>query len=723
MKNNIIKSACVAAVMLTGAVNADAAERHAQGGTLTVPIITQTFVDDFNPYSAAQADMVSGTMYEPLWATNVLQGENNWRLASGFSYADDLLSMTINLKSGLTWSDGETLDADDVVFSMNLGRDDAKLDATGQWSAGKIASVEALDATTVRINFTEIDGTIDWHIPRLTVVPKHIFKDVEDISTFANSNPVGSGPITEVKKVRDNQIEICRNPHYYKADQGLPYLDCIKFRQYSDNSQIQPALINDEIDWGSNFIADIDKTYVATNPDTHGYWYPANDLINVYLNTREKPFSDINFRQAFSMALDRPTIVDLAAYGYPTIEEHVTGIGEFYKAHFNDEVNAKYDYLAEYNPERAMALLDEAGYKDSDGDGFLENPDGSEINFDIQVVNGWTDWVQTVQMVTEYLAEIGIKANTRTVDWGVYDEALKDGTYQASISWSHIGVDPILVYRDYFYSAQRGLSWHTNHGIGSPEVDALIDEYTAISDSERRKAILAELMHYTAQNMPFVQVFSNPTWYQYNSTRIGGWATAENPIVQPVFYGADRKLILFEQLYATDMVAPDWQVKMLGDVVGDWVLAPEAGAFAVGPTLGDASWWANSAEDVTTRACLFDDVFSFDADGSFANQMGGETWVESWQGVAADSCGAPVAPHDSSNVATYSFDGDTAALTINGLGAHVGLPKVINGGELASPADAAASVTYVVTELTADAMTLDINFGPGYWRYKLVPAL
>nr|MCS5595059.1 hypothetical protein [Porticoccaceae bacterium] len=64
-----------------------------------------------------------------------------------------------------------------------------------------------------------------------------------------------------------------------------------------------------------------------------------------------------------------------------------------------------------------------------------------------------------------------------------------------------------------------------------------------------------------------------------------------------------------------------------------------------------------------------------------------------------------------------------AALTINGLGAHVGLPKVINGGELASPADAAASVTYVVTELTADAMTLDINFGPGYWRYKLVPAL
>jgi hypothetical protein len=174
-----------------------------------------------------------------------------------------------------------------------------------------------------------------------------------------------------------------------------------------------------------------------------------------------------------------------------------------------------------------------------------------------------------------------------------------------------------------------------------------------------------------------------------------------------------------------------WRFKLVpaplpASIAGAWVLAPEAGALGVGPALGDIGWWSNSAEDVTTRACLFDDVFSFGADGSFANQMGGETWLEAWQGVAADSCGAPVAPHDSHDLlafATYSHDAAAATLKIDGLGAHVGLPKVINGGELASSADAAASVTYEVTELTADAMTLDINFGPGYWRFKLVPAL
>jgi len=104
----------------------------AQGGTLTVPIITQTFVEDFNPYSGAQGDLVTGTMFEPLWVLNTLKGEINWRLAESFKYSDDLRSITISLKDGLTWSDGQILDSEDLAFSLNLGKDDAKLDVTGQ---------------------------------------------------------------------------------------------------------------------------------------------------------------------------------------------------------------------------------------------------------------------------------------------------------------------------------------------------------------------------------------------------------------------------------------------------------------------------------------------------------------------------------------------------------------------------------------------------------------
>ena len=155
-------------------------------------------------------------------------------------------------------------------------------------------------------------------------------------------------------------------------------------------------------------------------------------------------------------------------------------------------------------------------------------------------------------------------------------------------------------------------------------------------------------------------------------------------------------------------------------IVGDWKLAPMAAALGVGWDAANATgWWSNSADDVTTRACLFDDIFRFGEDGSFANVMGSETWLEGWQGVDSDQCGTPVAPHDGSNAATYTHDASTGALVLTGKGAHVGLPKAFNGGELTTPADAPDSVTYTVTELSESAMTVQINYFDTYvWQYK-----
>ena len=155
-------------------------------------------------------------------------------------------------------------------------------------------------------------------------------------------------------------------------------------------------------------------------------------------------------------------------------------------------------------------------------------------------------------------------------------------------------------------------------------------------------------------------------------------------------------------------------------IVGDWKLAPIAGALGVGWDAANATgWWSNSADDVTTRACLFDDIFRFGEDGSFANVMGSETWLEGWQGVDSDQCGTPVAPHDGSNAATYTHDASTGALVLTGKGAHVGLPKAFNGGELTTPADAPDSITYTVTEISDSAMTVQINYFDTYvWQYK-----
>ena len=156
-------------------------------------------------------------------------------------------------------------------------------------------------------------------------------------------------------------------------------------------------------------------------------------------------------------------------------------------------------------------------------------------------------------------------------------------------------------------------------------------------------------------------------------------------------------------------------------LAGDWKLAPEAAALAVGPNQGDENWWSNSTGDLFFRDCLFDDIYRFHPDGTFENVMGDLTWLEPWQNPEAEEkCALPVAPHNGSNPATWQYNNQLSTLTINGLGAHIGLPKATNGYEISSPSSAVSSIVYTVSSLSATNMTLDIFWGYGWWRFKLV---
>ena len=517
------------------------ADNIKQGGTLTVPIINSGFVENFNPYTSG--DLVAGVIFEPLMVFNQMTGKTDYHLLKSAGYSEDLKTITFKLRDGLQWSDGKPLTAKDVVYSYELSKDAPAFDLKGIWPAGNVKSVKAVDATTVVFELDHADSTLLWDLATYHVVPEHIWSKVKDLTTFMNPNPVGSGPMTKVTYVKSQQMQLCRNDNYYLPNR--PYLDCITYRSYNDNSQIQPALMKGEIDWGSNFIADVENTYVAADPEHNHFWYPANDAIHLYVNTKKAPFDNLNVRKALSMALNRDDIVDIAAFGYPTANYHVGGIGALYKSFISKDVTAKYKNITKYDPKKAMQLLDQAGYKDLDGDGFRDMPNGEKIEFDIEVVNGWTDWIQVVQMVTEYYEEVGIKANVKTVDWAVYDKSLKNSKYSMSINWSMNSVNPIIAYQEYFLTERIGKSFHAGHGVHSPKIDALIKSFGLTNDLKKQQAILDELQEFTAAHLPFIPLFSNPTWYQYNTSKIVGWPTQENPYVRPVWYdGGTRNTIL-----------------------------------------------------------------------------------------------------------------------------------------------------------------------------------
>ncbi|MEX0275525.1 MAG: family 16 glycosylhydrolase [Flavobacteriaceae bacterium] len=154
---------------------------------------------------------------------------------------------------------------------------------------------------------------------------------------------------------------------------------------------------------------------------------------------------------------------------------------------------------------------------------------------------------------------------------------------------------------------------------------------------------------------------------------------------------------------------------------GSWVMANEPGSLGVGPAAGDTSWWAIDGTGLVQRTCYFNDTYVFGEDGSFTNNLGDETWLEEWQSGAPDACGAPVAPHDGSASATYSYDPTAGTLTLTGAGAYLGLPKAVNAGELPN-VDVPDSTTYQVTlSENGNVMNVSIEAGPGvFWQYKMV---
>lgn len=153
------------------------------------------------------------------------------------------------------------------------------------------------------------------------------------------------------------------------------------------------------------------------------------------------------------------------------------------------------------------------------------------------------------------------------------------------------------------------------------------------------------------------------------------------------------------------------------DLIGTWMLTPAAGTLAVGPEDGNYEWWTNSAEDVTTRGCFFDDTWEFTADGNLVINTGGNTWLETWQGVDSEQCGAPVAPHVDGTY-TYVHDEAAGTLLLEGQGAFLGLPKATDVGEIGNQIqEAPASRTFNVQTLSSSTLVVRVLAGEAHWQF------
>jgi len=308
-----------------------------------LPDQVTAWVENFNPFNqTTAAPSVLHFMYEPLIIFNAIDGGKPiYRLATALDYADDLGAITVTLREGVQWSDGEAFTADDVIKSFDLALGNPALDSVGM--AQMLSGVDKIDDMTVRFNLATPSSQAMYQIVRVPIVPEHIWSTVDDPVTFTNPNPVGSGPLTEIRRFTPQEYTQCRNTNYWDADSLK--VDCMRFPQIANNDQALAAAANGELDWMGSFLPDIDNTFVAKDPEHHSYWLPSGSLVAFYMNFEapeagdKAAFNVVNFRRAVSMAFDREAMVEIAGYGYPTINQYPSGLGRAFHAWNNAEVD------------------------------------------------------------------------------------------------------------------------------------------------------------------------------------------------------------------------------------------------------------------------------------------------------------------------------------------------------------------------------------------------
>ncbi len=495
------------------------------------------WVRNFNPFNQTSARQSTlDFMYEPLIVFNRFDDNKPvYRLAESYKLADDLKSIDFKLRKDLKWSDGKPLTAADVKFTYDYIKKFPALDFVSIWTF--ITGVEAVDGQTVRFTLKEPSSIAAEQLSQLPIVPEHIWKDIADPVTFANENPVASGALTEIPRFTGQTYDQCRNPNYWDA--ATLKVDCLRFPQLADNNQILTATADGTLDWGVSFIPDIENVYVAKDPEHYHFWYSPSSMVAFLFNletaneNNKKAFNDLKFRQAMSMALDRATMIDIAGYGYPTLNEDPGLMGELYKSWTDEKVAADLGKFGKYDAEAAKALLDEAGYADKDGDGFRENPDGTKLSFSIVVPSSWTDWVDTVNIAIEGMQAAGVDAKIETPEEAVWTSNLISGKFDAAINSLPASASPYYPYKRAFSVADKGKTRFTAQRWFNPELEALVVEFTHTADPAKQKEVMAKAQRIVAENMPMIPVFNNPNWYQYNTKRFTGWSTEENPFVNP----------------------------------------------------------------------------------------------------------------------------------------------------------------------------------------------
>lgn len=447
-------------------------------------------------------------------------------LATEWSTSEDGKVWTFTIREGMKWSDGEPLTAHDIAYTYNRILESEHW-AYIQYLVG-VQSVEAPDDATLVITCDKPNaGMLALYIP---ILPEHVWKDVsdDDLESYKNIPLVGSGPFVLDEAKKDKWVKLVPNPDYPEDLGGAPKIDefWYIFSQNMDSmvQDYKAGNLDAIVDWPASYYEDLKGIEGTTVSKA-----PAIGFVELGINCWDDPKSkgnplllDVAVRQALNYAIDKQSIVDASMGGLaPVATSLISPVQGIWHYDVPDEEQYTYD------PDKAMQILEDAGYSDTDGDGIREDAKGNKLEFRFSAFNEYPEQQQAAKKIAAYCDDVGIMLKLDLMDEGAFSDQYYSNADGDLFIWSWRGdIDPGFMLST-FTTAQI-LNWGDSN-YSNPEYDQLYDEQMLAlnpedpSDPSARADVVHEMQAILYRDSPYVILWYNINLQAFRTDRWTGY--------------------------------------------------------------------------------------------------------------------------------------------------------------------------------------------------------
>ena len=498
-RGTLLSLAIVLAVLLgLPGLSAVAQDTPTPGGTLTIAFVPLTTDIDVNARNVSTLNEQAQYFYETLFDRSGENGAIEPLLVESFEVSEDGLVHTWTLQPDVTFHDGSAFDAEAVKWNL-----ERKIELEQPlWDLIPFESIEVVDPLTVEVTLTRPSPGMYGVLAAKTfsMYSPTFAQEVGDEGLKSQAS--GTGPFMVETFVPNEDLVLTKNPNYWQ--EGLPYLDSVVFRAVPDISTRAIQLEAGDVDMALDLaVQDVER--LRANTDLRVDEGVGSRQYYITMNNAKAPLDDVLVRQALNHAVDKEGIIQAVFLGrYATVAEAV---------YLNPAVEgfvAAGSYA--YDPEQAAALLEEAGWVDADGDGIREK-DGQPLNLTLHTRRGGTAGdIEIAELVQGMLQQVGVGVEIIVLDSAAFIAEVTKPVEEATYDLVSLTVGTFTGDAEYimetFYACDSAAPRYYNRAYFCDEdVDALIEESSAIPTLEGRNEIYADVVQRVYEQAPIIMLF------------------------------------------------------------------------------------------------------------------------------------------------------------------------------------------------------------------------